>query len=52
MFWLVFFSILYLASLSLTLAFLYSAGVINSHCDRLTEEFMFNLRYERYREAA
>ena len=52
MFWFVFFSILYLASLTLTLAFIYSAGVLNSQADRLTEEFVFGLRYGRCREAA
>jgi hypothetical protein len=52
MFWFVFFSILYLASLTLTLAFIYSAGVLNSRADRLTEELVFSLRYGRCREAA
>jgi len=52
MFWFVFFSILYLASLTLTLAFIYSAGVLNSRADRLTEEFIFSLRYVQCREAA
>ena len=52
MFWFVSFSVLYFASLTLTLAFIYSAGVLNSRADRLTEQFIFDLRYRGYREAA
>ncbi len=52
MFWFALFSVLYLASLTLTLAFVYSAGVLNSRADRLTEEFILSLRYGRCREAA
>ncbi len=52
MFWIAFFSVLYLALLTLTLAFIYSAGVLNSHADRLTEELLLSLRYSGYREAA
>jgi hypothetical protein len=52
MFWYVFFSVLYFISLSTTLALIYSAGVLNSRADRMTEELIFSLRYGRCREVA
>ncbi len=52
MFWFLFFSVFYLASLTLTLAVIYSAGVLNSRADRLTEELILDLRYGRCSEAA
>jgi len=48
----IFFSAVYLASLLTTLAFIYSAGVLNARADRLTEELVYSLRRGPYREAA
>jgi hypothetical protein len=52
MIWYVFFAVLYLVSLSATLAFVYSAGVLNARADRLTEELVLGLRRGPHREAA
>ncbi len=50
--WYVFLAVLYLASLTGTLTFIYSAGVLNARADRLSEELMLNLRRGPWREAA
>ena len=52
MFWFLFLTILYLGSLAITLAFVYSAGVLNSRADRLTEELFASLDNDYWREAA
>ena len=50
--WYIFFSVFYLVSLAATLAFTYSAGVLNARADQLTEELIFSLRRQRWHEAA
>lgn len=52
MFWFAFLLVVYLVSLTATLVFIYSAGVLNSRADRLTEELILHLRRGPCREAA
>jgi len=50
MFWYLLFSVLYLASLSTLMLFLYSAAILNERADLVTERIFYQL--QRAREAA